>query len=105
MSFDDIPEPDPHGECAKEIQDANIRFWNMRDLAGCAKINFENFAKAFPLALRHPYFLIAKAQLDEALGEKTIEQSLAGVKAGELGAFREQEEAEDNEEQIYGTPV
>lgn len=37
-------------------------------LAECAKINFENFEKACPGVSQHPYYLIAKAQLDEALG-------------------------------------
>lgn len=41
------------------------------ELAECAKINFENFAEACPLASQHPYFKVAKMQLDEALGYKT----------------------------------
>ena len=48
-----------------------------REGVECAKINFENFEKAFPAAGKHPYYLIAKAQLDEALGYKKIEESLA----------------------------
>lgn len=39
------------------------------ELVMCAKINFENFLKAHPAAALSPYFLIAKAQLDEACGE------------------------------------
>lgn len=47
------------------------------NLARCAQINFENFEKAMPLVIRtSPFYLIAKAQLDEALGGKTVEESL-----------------------------
>lgn len=46
-------------------------------LAMCAKINFENAEKAMPFLKKHPYYAIAKAQLDEALGGKTVEDSLA----------------------------
>lgn len=40
------------------------------ELAECAKINFQNLEDSFPILKRHPYFIIAKAQLAEALGEK-----------------------------------
>ena len=46
------------------------------DLAECAKINFENFERAFPVAKAHPYYIFAKAQLDEALGYGTVEEIL-----------------------------
>ena len=39
-----------------------------KSLLECSKINFENFEKVFPAILKHPYYLIAKGQLDEALG-------------------------------------
>lgn len=38
--------------------------------ARCAKINFENLEKAMPFIKQHPYYVIAKGQLDEALGDK-----------------------------------
>lgn len=46
------------------------------DLAMCAKYNFENLAKAMPMLLKHPYYQIAKAQLDEALGGPKVEDVL-----------------------------
>lgn len=42
------------------------------DLALCARINFENLERA-----RDPYFRIAKAQLDEALGGMPVEERFA----------------------------
>lgn len=47
-----------------------------QNLLQCAQINFENFEKAFPLAKKHPYYLIAKAQFDEGLGGPTVEETL-----------------------------
>lgn len=47
-----------------------------KELLECAKINFENLADAMPILYKHPYYLIAKAQLDEALGYQTVEESL-----------------------------
>lgn len=44
------------------------------ELARCALANFENFESLFPLALKHPIYVMAKAQLSEALGEKTVEE-------------------------------
>lgn len=46
------------------------------NLALCAKINFENLEKVMPHVTRHPYYMIAKAQLDEALGGKTVQETL-----------------------------
>jgi hypothetical protein len=48
-----------------------------QELAECAKINFENLERAVPGIRIHPFYRIAKAQLDEALGYKTVEESLA----------------------------
>jgi hypothetical protein len=45
------------------------------ELAECARINFENFEIAFPMAKQHPYYVIAKAQLDEALGGVKMEDN------------------------------
>ena len=59
-------------------------------MAECARINFENFERAFPLALKHPYYRIAKAQLDESLGGKTVEESLGPVK--EIGSIEFKED-------------
>lgn len=59
--------------CIKEIEGVNK--WN-EDLAMCAQINFENFERAYPAIKNHPYYLIAKAQLDEALGGKSVEESV-----------------------------
>lgn len=38
------------------------------DLAECAKVNFENLERDLPILRKHPMYLIAKMQLDEALG-------------------------------------
>ncbi len=46
------------------------------DLAYCAKINFENLAADLPLITGHPFWKIAKAQLDEALGGPRVEDVL-----------------------------
>lgn len=45
-------------------------------LALCAQANFENLERAVPQLSKHPYWLIAKAQLDEALGGKPVEETL-----------------------------
>lgn len=50
------------------------------ELALCAQINFENLEKAVPALRKHPYYLIAKAQLDEALGGRPVEETLAEAK-------------------------
>ncbi len=50
------------------------------ELAKCAQINFENFQRAVPGAMNHPYYKIAKLQLDEALGGKTVEEVLGPPK-------------------------
>lgn len=47
-----------------------------QELAECAKINFENLEKAVPFLKQHPYYVIAKAQLDEALGYGTVDGAL-----------------------------
>ena len=46
------------------------------ELAMCAKINFDNFEKAFSIAKHHPYYMIAKAQLDEALGGRPTGEAI-----------------------------
>lgn len=43
------------------------------ELAECARINFENLERARPDVAVNPYYRIAKAQLDEALGGMTVE--------------------------------
>ena len=48
-----------------------------REMAERAKINFENLEKAMEAIKSHPYYRIAKAQLDEALGYQTVEESLS----------------------------
>lgn len=47
------------------------------ELALCAKMNFENLERAFPAIRQHPFYVIAKAQLDESLGGKPVEEVLA----------------------------
>lgn len=47
-----------------------------RSIAECAKANFENLEKAVPMLKQHPYYLIAKAQLDESLGYSKVEDTL-----------------------------
>lgn len=54
-----------------------------KELALCAQINFENFEKAFPVVKGHPYYILAKAQLDEALGGKSVEEALAELTSEE----------------------
>ncbi len=44
------------------------------ELARCALINFGNLERAFPLVLKHPFYVIAKGQLNEALDEGTLEE-------------------------------
>lgn len=39
---------------------------HLMEMALSAQANFENFATACPAFARHPYFKIAKMQLDEA---------------------------------------
>lgn len=59
------------------------------ELAECARINFENLEKACPPILWHPYYRIAKAQLDEALGGKTMEETLGPSKEIASVEFKE----------------
>jgi hypothetical protein len=47
------------------------------ELVRCSQINFENLEKAFPQILLSPYYRIAKAQLDEALGGMTTDEKFA----------------------------
>jgi hypothetical protein len=50
------------------------------ELAECAKINFENLERALPAITKHPFYAIAKGQLDEALGDEgALERRLASV--------------------------
>lgn len=51
-----------------------------QELAMCAQVNFENLERAIPMIAKHPFYRIAKAQLDEALGGKTLEESLGPIK-------------------------
>ena len=46
------------------------------ELAECAKINFENLEAAVPFLKTHPYYVIAKSQLDEALGGRPAEDAI-----------------------------
>jgi hypothetical protein len=54
-----------------------------RELVECAKINFENFERSVPQIKAHPFWKIAKGQLDEALGYGTLEEAL-GMPKDEL---------------------
>lgn len=47
------------------------------ELAECARINFENLERARPDVAIDPYYRIAKAQLDEALGGMPVEERFA----------------------------
>lgn len=47
---------------------------NKEELLMCAKINFENLERALPEIAMHPFYRIAKGQLDEALGGMPIEE-------------------------------
>lgn len=51
-----------------------------QELAMCAQINFENLERAVPALAKHPYYIIAKAQLDESLGGMTVEERLGPPK-------------------------
>lgn len=44
-------------------------YWKYEEMVRCSQLNFDNLEKAFPIILKHPYYLVAKAQLDEALGD------------------------------------
>lgn len=37
------------------------------EMLRCSQINFDNFVKAYPSAALHPYYQIARMQLDEAV--------------------------------------
>ncbi len=45
-----------------------------------AKHNFENLEIAFPVVKNHPFYMIAKAQFDAALGYTTVAEALNGRK-------------------------
>jgi len=74
-------------ELAKVKRDAQekISTWGQRvsemqqkeELLGCARINFENLERDRPDVARHPFYRIAKAQMDEALGGMTMEERFA----------------------------
>lgn len=53
------------------------------ELALCAKINFENLEKVMPLIKAHPYYMIAKAQLDESLGDDRAFDKITKQVSGE----------------------
>lgn len=42
----------------------------------CAQVNFENLERVVPGLSEHPYYRIAKAQLDEGLGGRPVEEAL-----------------------------
>lgn len=48
----------------------------MIDLLHCARLNFENLERAVPHITLQPMYVIAKAQLDDALGVTDIGDSL-----------------------------
>lgn len=60
------------------------------ELAQCARMNFENLARMCPAVAKHVFYRIAKAQLDEALGGKAMEESLAPRK--EIGTAEHRED-------------
>ncbi len=45
-----------------------------------ARHNFENLEIAFPVVKNHPFYMIAKAQLDAAMGYTTVAEALNGRK-------------------------
>lgn len=47
------------------------------ELLDCARINFENLERIRPDVAISPYYRIAKAQLDEAMGLMTVEDRFA----------------------------
>lgn len=48
-----------------------------QELLRCAQINFENLLKAMPILAAHPYWIIAKEQLDAGLeGREMLEENL-----------------------------
>ncbi len=59
------------------------------ELLLCARINFENLEKSRPDVAVDPYYRIAKAQLDEALGGMKVEDRFAmDVKRAERGPVK-----------------
>ena len=53
------------------------------ELAECAKINFENLERDMPRIKNHPFYMMAKAQLDEALGYGTVADKIMGKEESE----------------------
>jgi hypothetical protein len=53
------------------------------NLARCALVNFQNLERVVPAIGEHPFFQIALAQLDEALGGPKMEDALGPAR--ELG--------------------
>jgi hypothetical protein len=54
------------------------------ELVMCAQINFENLERAMPNVKNHPFYKIAKGQLDEACGGKAFADILAADMATEI---------------------
>ena len=46
-----------------------------------AQVNFENLERAMPLINKHPFYRIAKAQLDESLGGQPFHKKLESLKS------------------------
>ena len=54
-----------------------IRSFKIKEeLALCSRVNFDNLEKNFPMIKYQPFYQLAKAQLDEALGYGTVEEKL-----------------------------
>lgn len=63
-----------------------------KELAICAQVNFENFEKAVPQIKSHPFYLIAKAQLDEALSGVPVEEALNEIAERQLPTSKKEDE-------------
>lgn len=64
-------------ECELRIRVSKLERDLNRDLAVCAQINFKNLERARPDVAADPYYRIAKAQFDEALGGMPVEERFA----------------------------
>lgn len=42
------------------------------DLIRCAQINFQNLLEAMPMLAKHPYWIIAKEQLDAGVDNREM---------------------------------
>lgn len=51
------------------------------NLARCAQTNLESLAKSMPGLVTHPFYILAKSQLDEALGMPYEDTLLARLTA------------------------